>query len=123
MEKKFKVLRFVAVLYKIIAWIVAVTGVICALGFLAFSILGGEAMPWYGFHPEYYGFPMTFGPDMPILTGIAGFLIILIVSALYFVLLYAVSEVIYLGLAIEENTRETAYYLRGEGVLPPQREL
>jgi len=23
------------------------------------------------------------------------------------------------GLAIEENTRETAFYLRGEGTLPP----
>ena len=54
--------------------------------------------------------------------GIMGGLGILLGTVFYFVLLYAVGELIHLGLAIEENTREIAYYLRGEATIPPPPE-
>ena len=123
MEKRFRVLRVVAGLYKVLAWIVALVGVIAALGLLVLSILGGGALRSFGFRPDYYGLPRNFGAGAPILTGIVGFLGMLLVCALYFSLLYSVGEIIHLGLAVEENTRETAYYLRGEGTLPPQGEI
>ena len=119
LDKKFKVLRVVAALYKVLAWILAVVGLIAALAILVVGIFGGGALRSSGFRPDYFG-PYGIGFQAPILTGVVGFLVTLLVTALSFVLLYSVGEFVLLGLAIEENTRETAYYLRGEGTLPPE---
>ena len=121
LEKRFKVLRVVAALYRILAWIVLVAGIICSVGFLLLSILSGGALPSAVFRPEYYGL-RSFGYGAPIVTGIIGLVVILLASALYFVLFYSVGELIHLGLAIEENTRETAWYLRGEEAPRPSAE-
>jgi len=68
-------------------------------------------------------------PRMPVVPGVGGLvggiaagLAVLLGALFYFVLLYAAGELIHLGLAIEENTRETAYYLRGEAAIPPPPE-
>jgi hypothetical protein len=55
-----------------------------------------------------------------LLPGLAMGIITLLGALIYFVFLYAAGEIIEVVLAIEENTRETAFYLRGEGALPPQ---
>ena len=121
LEKRFKVLRVVAALYRVLAWIVLVAGIICSVGFLILSILGGGAMRSMAFRPDYYGLRgVGFGSS--ILTGIVGLLVILLASALSFILFYSVGELIHLGLAIEENTRETAWYLRGEEAPRPSAE-
>lgn len=116
MEKKFKALRALATVYKVIAWIALVLGILSAIATLLMGILGGNAMAyWY----RMYGDVPAFVPGGA-LFGIIGFLISLLGAGLSFLIFFAISEFILLQLAIEENTRETAYYLRGEGSLPGQ---
>lgn len=118
MEKRFKALRVLSAVYKILAWIVLVLGILAGLGILALGVIGGGSLTTLS-----YGYAR--GADIlpalmqgGIVVGIVGFLAAMLASGLHFLILYAVSEFILLALSIEENTRETAYYLRGEGSLP-----
>ncbi|HHX43252.1 MAG TPA: hypothetical protein GX714_04595 [Chloroflexi bacterium] len=106
MEKRFRVLRFLGLLYKILAWIVLVLGILAAIATVVIGATADE---------------MLTVPGLPVVPMVGG-LGILLGTVFYFVLLYAVGELIHLGLAIEENTRETAYYLRGEATIPPPPE-
>jgi len=118
MEKRFKALRFLSAVYKVLAWIVLVLGVLAGLGILTLGVIGGRTLPTLSYG---YARGMDFLPALMqggIVVGIVGFLGSLLVSGLHFLILYAVSEFILLALSMEENTRETAYYLRGEGSLP-----
>jgi len=105
MVRKFRVLRFVATLWKVFAWFVLIAGILTAFGVLGTSILGGGSMsrlmPQQGQIPWA---PWAFGA----LGGVIGFVATLVVSLFQFIVLYAVAELIYLLLAIEENTRPAA---------------
>jgi amino acid permease len=95
MEKKFKTLRTISVIFKVIAWIVAVLTII---GFFA-MLIGGAALSQIG---SRYGAP---GGMLGPLSGIAMAFYILILGAIWFISLLAGAEVILVILAIEENTR------------------
>lgn len=104
MEKKFRVLRIVGTIWKVLAWVMLIVGFLASVGLLLMSIFGGqmirqlmppEQMPWA---------PQLFG----VAGGVVSFLVSLIVTLIYFLLFYAVGELIYLLLAIEENTRLTS---------------
>lgn len=101
MEKKFKALRIVSVIFKILAWIVAIFTVI---GFIV-MLVGGAAMSsmmsrGYGGYGGYGGLGSlgAFG-------GIGMAFFILIYGAFMFISLLAAAEMILVVLAIEENTR------------------
>ena len=115
MEHKFRALSLVALICRVAAWIVLVSGAITALLLI---VLGAVAARAGGPSPLLAGLPLATRVVGP-LSGLLAGVIALIVALLLFLLIYAGSEVINLGLAIEQNTRETAYYLRGEGTLPP----
>jgi len=104
MEKRFKVLRFVATLYKIFAWIALAVGIVGMLGAIVTGIVRGPIIS-----------QMARGSVGAAIGGIIGGIVggvgILLIAALYFLLLYAVAEGIYLLLSIEESTRQTAYLL------------
>ena len=103
MEKKFKVLRVIGTIWKILAWIVLVVGILSSIGVLLTSIFGGGILSQFG--QQYGQMPRTswvFG----LAGGVIGFTISLIATIVNFLLLYAVGELIYLLLAIEENTRQ-----------------
>jgi len=118
MEKRFKALRVLSAVYKILAWIVLAVGILMGLGILAMGAVGGRTLGMMSrYYPPGAGLPPSMMPS-GIVMGIVGFLGALLVAALYFLVLYAASELILLAIAVEENTRETAYYLRGEGSLP-----
>ncbi|MFO7918239.1 MAG: hypothetical protein R6V13_09175 [Anaerolineae bacterium] len=115
MEKKFRALRAVALIYKVMAWIVLVTGGLLAV----FTVILGAVQESVGFQsPLLAGIPglRQVGGFLPGL--VAGFLLLLFI-VIQFILIYAVSELIRLLLALERNTRETAFYLRGENTLSP----
>jgi hypothetical protein len=117
MEKRYKALRTLSTVYKVLAWIALVVGVLVGLGILTLSIIGVRPLTVYGSRFArglYFPFGILQGG---IVAGIVGFLVALLASAFYFLVLYAVSELVFVLLSIEENTRETAYYLRGEGSL------
>ncbi len=105
MEKRYGVLRFIASLWKILAWITLVLGVLGAFGTLLGGIFGGSnAQIW-----DYLGMPpLVSGTVM----GIGGFLGVLITTVLQFVAFYAAGEVLSLFIDIEDNTRTVALSLQ-----------
>lgn len=103
METKFRVLRMVGTLWKVLAWITLIVGILSSLGVLLVGILGSGGLVW-----RYLGQdPAMMPAAMGIVTGIAGFILGLIAAIVYFLILYAIGEMIYLLLAIEENTRQS----------------
>jgi hypothetical protein len=106
MARQFAALRVVGTILKVLGWLSLIVGVLVAIGVLIF----GFALT------DQLGLP---GIDLggP-LAGIAGFVAALVVGILYFLLLYAAGEAIYLFLCIEENTRRTAYYMEQQYVHP-----
>ena len=94
MEKKFKALRTISVIFKVIAWFIAVMTII---GFVV-MLVGGAALSQYS---HRYGGPGMLGP----LGGIAMAFYILISGTLWFISLLAGAEIILVILGIEENTR------------------
>ena len=94
MENKFKALRTISIILKVIAWIVAALTII---GFLV-MLVGGAALSQYG---SRYGAPGILGP----LGGVAAAFYILIIGAIWFISLLAGADLILVILTIEENTR------------------
>jgi hypothetical protein len=110
MEKKFRVLRIIGTLWKVLAWIALIVGVLSSLGILFVGILGSA-----GLLLQYFGQdPGAVRGAMSVVGGIVGFIAGLIATIIYFLILYAVGELIYLLLAIEENTRQAAQFVQGE---------
>jgi hypothetical protein len=97
MDRRFMALRIIATVFKILAWLALIFGLLGAIGALliGFTLSGQEGL---------LGLNLS-GP----LAGIAIFVVSLIVAIISFLLLYAFAEFIYLFLSIEENTRRTAY--------------
>jgi hypothetical protein len=97
MEKRFTALRIIGTIFKILAWISLLVGILGAvLALIAGFTMSGQSGP--------LGLELG-GP----LVAIAMFVVILIIAIFYFLGLYALGESIYLFLAIEENTRRAAY--------------
>jgi hypothetical protein len=111
METKFRVLRIIGTLWKVLAWIALIGGILLAIGVLLAGILGSGGVLLRQFGQDPSVMPGAVG----VVSGIAGFIITAIVSIIYFLLLYAVGELIYLLIAIEENTRRTMQLMQPEG--------
>lgn len=107
MSRQFTALRVVGTIFKVLAWLVLILGLLAAVGALLFGFALNEQL----------GIP-SFDVGGP-LAGIAGFVVSLVIAVLNFLLLYAVGETIYLFLSIEENTRRTAYFIQQQ-YAPPE---
>lgn len=109
MEKRFGILRFIATLWKILAWVSLVLGVLGAIAVLLGGISGSflDLMQMGA-----YGLPRDFGGPI---VGIVGFLAFLFGALLQFLGLYAVGEIITVFLSIEENTRATRLWIEQGG--------
>ena len=100
MDRRFTALRVIGSVFKILGWIMFILGLIGAiLALVAGLTMGGEQ--------DLLGVALG-GP----LAAIAAFIVLLIISIFNFLMLYAVGDAIYLALAIEENTRRTAYLMQ-----------
>jgi hypothetical protein len=97
MDRRFTALRVIGTVFKILAWIALILGLMAATGMLIVGFtLGGQQGP--------LGLALN-GP----LAGIAMFVVALIITVISFLSLYAIGESVYLFLSIEDNTRRTAY--------------
>jgi hypothetical protein len=97
-DRRFTALRVIGTIFKILAWLSLIAG-----------LLGAVAALWAGFTlSSQAGFMGLSGP----LTGIATFVVALIIAIINFLILYAVGEFIYLFLSIEENMRRTAFFMQ-----------
>jgi hypothetical protein len=100
MSRQFTALRVVGTIFKVLAWLSLIIGILAAVGSLVFGFALTEQLGIPGID---LGGPMA---------GIAAFVVALVVALLYFLIFYAMGEVIYLFLCIEENTRRTAYFVQ-----------
>ncbi|MEK6285409.1 MAG: zinc ribbon domain-containing protein [Acidobacteriota bacterium] len=101
-QKKYKVLRLIAVLIKVFAFI---AGAICIIGALVMLAAGVASSS------KTSGFGDT-GPAA-LFGGVVGGLLMLVYGVFVFVFLYAYSEWMYVFMDIEENTRVTNEMLSG----------
>jgi hypothetical protein len=93
-ERKFKTLRMISIILKIIAWVIAALTII---GFIAI-LVGGAALAQFG---GRYGGVGALGPFGAV--GVAFY--VLIIGIIWWISMLAGAEMILLILAIEENTR------------------
>lgn len=105
MEKRFKILRIVALIWKVIAWIVLVVSVLGGCTSLVLGLLAGGAS---NRSSDMLGIGMLGGA----LGGVVTALIAIFFGVLYFIFLYAFAEIVDVMLALEENTRATAERLK-----------
>lgn len=115
MPKKYRALRLLAGFYRVVAWIACIGGVLLAIFVAVVSLLPARALSPASLLPQSLGPRWLAGGPV---AGLAAALGILIAAGVQFVLAYAAAEVVELGLSIEQNTRETAFFLRAEGELP-----
>ncbi|HDS09070.1 MAG TPA: hypothetical protein ENN73_02480 [Firmicutes bacterium] len=105
MEKKYNMLRFVATLYKILAWIFLILGILgLPAGVIYGVIIGGQTnqmLQWVLFGVGY-GFGAV------------------IAGAIYFVLFMSIGQFIYVFLDIENNTRKTYLLLEEKSTIVEQ---
>lgn len=97
MDRRFTALRVIGTVFKILAWITLILGLLTAVGMLILGFtLSGET----GLLGLSLGSPLA---------GVAMFVAFIIMAVFGFLTLYAVGESVYLFLSIEENTRRTAF--------------
>jgi hypothetical protein len=103
--KRFDILRFFSGLLKVLAWINLVLAILSAIGI---AIAGGQMGSLLQLAGD------QFAPVASTIAGAGGIFLaifVLLGGLFYFVLLYALGEMIGLQIAVEENTRLTAALL------------
>jgi hypothetical protein len=107
--KRFGVLRFIGGFYKVVGIIIAVITLLSALGFCLTSVLGtsilGGVMQQLG---NGSSMPLLAGAG-GVLAGVIGSLVMIIFGSIGALGLYAIGELIFLLIALEENTRVTSF--------------
>jgi hypothetical protein len=107
MQKKFRVLRIVAVIWKVLAWIVLVISVLGGCVTVAMGLMAGGAGSASARSADAFGVLLG-GALGGAITG----LLAILLGILYFIFLYAFAELVDVMLALEENTRATAELLK-----------
>ena len=105
MEKKFKVLRIVAFVWKVLAWVILVISVLSGCGCLVFGMMMGDQLART---TRELGVGMIGGT----VTGVVAGAISVILGILVFLPIYALGEIIDVTLALEENTRAMAAQMK-----------
>ncbi|NLG28092.1 MAG: hypothetical protein GX557_09285 [Chloroflexi bacterium] len=113
MAKRFRALGTLSGLFKVIAWVLLILGILATILVAAVGVLQASR----GVSDLVAGVPIL-NQDYGVLPAILMAVGVLIGALLIFVWIMALAEGIQLMLAIERNTRETAAYLRGEGQMP-----
>lgn len=105
METKYRVLRIVATIWKVLAWIVLVVSVLGGCGSLAIGLMAGGANSGLG---GGAGAQLVGGAIGGAITAV----IAIFFGLLYFLFLYAFAELVDVMIALEANTRSTAEQLK-----------
>lgn len=107
MEKRYASLRIIGTIYRVVGIIIGGITVIAVLFICGTSLLGGAGNSIYS--QSSYG-------TMGLLGGAFGGLIMSLIALLYggflALTMYAIGEGVYLLIALEENTRQTAALLQ-----------
>ncbi|MGB8953100.1 MAG: hypothetical protein WCC06_10610 [Candidatus Aminicenantales bacterium] len=117
METRYRALRTIATIFKVLGWVILILGILSACGASALMVLGGSTMMGMG----GVGGGSDQGLIYSLIMAIVVFVFTVVFVGLYALLLIAGSEGIYVFLDIEANTREMARRLgqRGTPAPPP----
>ena len=103
--KRFDILRFFSGLLKVLAWLSLVFAILAAIGV---ALAGGGLGQFLGAQADSFGIPLAN------VGGVGGIVLavgVLFIGLWYFILFYAMGELLSLNIAVEENTRLTAALL------------
>lgn len=110
MDKRYRALRIIGIIYKALGGITAVITILVALSICAASVFGGAALNRWS--RDFGGSVGTLGLFEGVLGGLIGGLVTIITGGLTAIGLYAMGEGVFLMLAIEENTRLASLLLQ-----------
>ena len=113
-KKRFGILRLIGSIYKVLGIIVAVITLLAAIAVCATSVLGGAALEQFMGNVQQYG-RGPWGMMGGMAGGVIGGIGIILSGLATAICLYAGGELIFLLLALEENTRITARLLENTG--------
>ncbi len=109
MERKFVVLRVVSSIFKVLAWVILVIGVLSGCLALAMGAMPGLLGGGTGGTNALSSNVGAFG----LIGGVVGALAIIFFTLLYFLFVFAFGDLLHLLISLEENTRLTAERLAG----------
>jgi len=105
MEKRYRALRAIAAVFKVLGWVILILGILGACVTSGGIVMSGGLLGPLGAGQRGGG---ELGLVWGLLAAIVTFIVMLLTVGLYALILIAASEGIYVFLDIEENTREMA---------------
>lgn len=109
MEKRYTALRVIGTIYKVIGGIIGVITLLGAIGLCLAGILSGASVEMFA---EQLDLPMMGGGFVGgALFGVIGAVVLILYGGGLALTLFALGESIFLLVALEENTRQTAVLL------------
>jgi hypothetical protein len=110
MEKRYSALRTIGTIYKVLGIVAGAITVLVVVALCLISVLGGAAL---GNISSNLGGASSSGGLFPgVLAGLIGSFMVVLWGGSLSVTLYALGEGVYLLIALEENTRNTALALQ-----------
>ena len=96
MGKRFTALRVTGTIFKVLAWIA-----------LLFGLMGAVLVLVASLTLDFEAAGINFGGP---LAGVIAFIVILLLAVIQFLILYAIGESVYVFLSMEESSRRAAYF-------------
>jgi predicted lipid-binding transport protein (Tim44 family) len=113
MEPRFRALRTIGSIFRVLGYIALVLTILAALAFCGFSVIGASAIEssvaqQLGVNSNGAGFlGGIFG-------GLLGGILVLIYGGIISMWIIAIGELIYLLIGVEENTRKTNFLIESQ---------
>jgi len=115
MERRYRALRTIATIFKVLGWVVLVLGILSACGTSGLILVGGASVPGM---MDLGGGAGQGGLVWGFVGAVVMFLVMMVTVGLYALILIATAEGISVFLDIEANTREMARRLAQRGAAP-----
>jgi hypothetical protein len=119
METRYRALRTIATIFKVLGWVILILGILSACGSSALVMLGGSTM--LGLPGGGRAGASDASLVYSLIIAAVSFIVMIVTVGLYALVLIAASEGIHVFLDIEENTREMVRRLgpKSGGTAPP----
>ena len=114
MATRYRALRTIATIFKVLGWVILILGILSACGTSAAMVWGGSALVGIG-GPGGGDTSLVYG----LILAVVAFIVTIVTVGLYALVLIAASEGIQVFLDIEQNTREMARRLGPKVAAPP----
>ena len=111
MEKRYNALRAIGTIFKILGVIFGVITILLMIAACATSVLGGAAVEQFG---QEFGSDFGIGIFGGIIGGIIASLFVIFSVGVPALTFYGFGELLFLFLAMEENTRAAAFQLQNK---------